>query len=109
MTQHTPTPWVIKDGYKIYSENVSVAFVSSPFNIDGTFTHIDAMGLDKEANAAFIVRACNAHDALIKALFECHEYLIGYHATEPDESMRRVVGSAIVRSEKALKLARGEV
>lgn len=66
--EHTPTPYSIRDDVRIYSGNVQVAICVGPFNVGGEFQHEDALGMDKKANADFIVRSCNAHHALVKAL-----------------------------------------
>lgn len=64
MTQHTKTPWVVhEDGRSIEALNqpgnlplITVCtFPNPPFDRDA-------------ANAAFIVRACNAHEELVEAL-----------------------------------------
>ena len=61
-TKHTPLPWTAEvhhivsrdtDGIARNNDNSSVAVAHGP---------------DKESNAAFIVRACNAHDELVAAL-----------------------------------------
>ena len=56
-TGHTPTPWIFKEGYHnnsmIYSENAELISVFQD---------------DNKANAQFIVKACNAHEELVKAL-----------------------------------------
>jgi len=51
MSEHTVTPWII-DGHQIVYDDMEVCRVSG-----------DAW----EANAAFIVRACNSHDELLEA------------------------------------------
>ena len=56
MTEHTPTPWVISRGKNtvmINGERGFVCFLDQP------------AGPEQEANAAFIVRACNAHSDLM--------------------------------------------
>jgi hypothetical protein len=58
-TQHTRTPW-IAEGSRIVSEamrNLTIARVG--ISADGDYS---------PANAAFIVRACNAHEQLVAAL-----------------------------------------
>jgi hypothetical protein len=63
MTEHTPTPWAVEDtgcGIEIVSGNFVVAEI---LPADGK----DPTDQDR-ANAAFIVRACNAHDELVRAL-----------------------------------------
>ena len=56
-TKHTPTPWTVLDGLS-YPE---------PFTGIAGGNGRDPVPLN-EINAAFIVRACNAHDDLVAAL-----------------------------------------
>jgi hypothetical protein len=61
-TTHTPTPWYTELDRSIRADDGDghVALLAgSDFNV-----------ATEEANAAFIVRACNAHDALVAALRE---------------------------------------
>jgi hypothetical protein len=73
---HTPTPWLAKeDGYEIY--------ITSPDYDDNGYeiAIVDNLGLDgkqadlQRVNAAFIVRAANAHDELVEALEEARDYV----------------------------------
>lgn len=62
MTQsHTPTPWYVNrfkgDSYRI-----------TQHELGGPKEDRIADGIKSEANAAFIVRACNSHDALVAML-----------------------------------------
>lgn len=104
MTQHTPTPWKLSDGFagaNVMSEtgtNVALALseFTAPRKAEGKILTIAEIA-EVKANAAFIVRACNAHDALVaeveKAVALMEAAGIGYN-------------EAGLRS--ALKLARGE-
>lgn len=56
MTQNTPTPW-LQDATHVYDQRENCVANCDQKNY----------GRD-EANAAFIVRAVNSHDALVKAL-----------------------------------------
>ena len=59
---HTPTPWHVL--------TTPIECLIRAENFEETFQNIAATpGLNRnaEANAAFIVRACNAHDALLDA------------------------------------------
>lgn len=63
-TAHTPLPWVTGKGIafacSIYSGTTNLAFARQDHGrIDATTA---------EANAAFIVRACNSHYLLVEAL-----------------------------------------
>ena len=50
---HTPTPWHVQAGTHIYYDDQSIALVESR---------------NRESNAEFIVRACNSHAALVRAV-----------------------------------------
>lgn len=69
--QHTPTPWKATDGKMTsFPDSVYVSAVGrdgfqSVLAIMNTDTNNDH---DKQANAAFIVRAVNAHQAMYDAL-----------------------------------------
>jgi hypothetical protein len=98
-TQHTPTPWKTETpkGWEqkgltaIWSDGVMVATCGR----QGT--------QEQQDNAAFIVRACNSHDALVAALEIAVERL---------ESVQAISGqhydfvAALTRARIALKLAR---
>ena len=61
MVEHTPTPWKAEPEY----EGDKQVFIHK----DGRSIADCAMGYgDDEANAAYIVRACNAFPDLVKAL-----------------------------------------
>jgi hypothetical protein len=67
MSEHTPTPWIVdatKFGPKIYETGRDADAICQLFDKNGIAFISDV------ANAAFIVRACNSHDALVKALEE---------------------------------------
>jgi len=60
--EHTPTPWFFSD-----PENGGIGHINS--NPEGSFYgDIATVWSDGLANAAFIVKAVNNHDALVKAL-----------------------------------------
>jgi hypothetical protein len=63
-TQHTPTPW------QVDASKHSVSIVADRFCVAQTATAQTGNVAPAEANAAFIVRACNAHDELVAALRE---------------------------------------
>lgn len=85
MTQHTPTPWIVK---KVRTQ-VGYCFNVGPQHIvddthggaclydDSTSFNPHAEG-EQEANAAFIVTACNCHDELVAALRDAHDLLGQY-------------------------------
>jgi len=65
VTQHTPVPWTYEAGSEIISvqgtRRLLVAQVLETAMLKDEPDH-------READAAFIVRACNAHEELLEAL-----------------------------------------
>lgn len=65
--ERTPSPWILEsrgwDGQFIYGQDERAGRDNRRFIAD-----VSLMFDGAEANAAFIVRACNAHDDLVKAL-----------------------------------------
>lgn len=66
MTKHTPTPW------EVFTDNETGLFSIGRKTSDysGTEYGIVAESIDLKANAEFIVRAVNNHQALVEALNE---------------------------------------
>jgi len=66
---HTPTPWSLaKSGRLIIREVPDIADGYDHYNV-AVLSHHSLVRLEESlANAAFIVRAVNSHDALVKAL-----------------------------------------
>ena len=97
---HTPTPWT-------YIASNCSNFVHIETDTDHSTIATLAKGTksQKEANAAFIVRACNAHDAMIHALNEFLE--VGPYVSNAD-SIAPALVAACKQARAALKLARGE-
>ena len=77
-TEHTPTPYEYPiDCGCIFSEDREIALVH---------------GEDRAANAAFIVRACNSHDALVEA---CKQALYAIPTTHGAfQTVRKAITSA---------------
>ena len=69
-TQHTPVPWSIGKRRWITSGDVDIARIHSVSKIGEG---------EAVANAEFIVRACNSHDALLEVL----ETLMALEGGEP--------------------------
>lgn len=63
---HTPTPWKLENGHSIIADH---PFKGAP--VATTYKLADngraQQQIPQEANASFIVRACNAHDELLAA------------------------------------------
>lgn len=70
-SQHTPTPWQLQDG--LSNRNITTSEGDCIARVDMAIEQ-DEQGKwhpnheVTEANAAFIVRACNSHEALVEAL-----------------------------------------
>jgi len=101
---HTPTPWTnngdcltAADGerYLLYFPIDNHARMAQSTDPESA-AFGKALLQEDEANAAFITRACNAHEALVAAL----ETAEGFRYSSPDTWYPAV--------QAALKLARGE-
>jgi len=64
-TQHTPTPWTL--------EHSTINNIELKTNIVQWQKPISEMDEEHQANARFIVTACNNHDRLVEALKAEHE------------------------------------
>ena len=75
-TQHTPVPWSIKCQEDLDPEGNGYIWaikgkrLSEEKNLNGGWKHYvqNPAVANSEANAEFIIRACNSHDALLEAL-----------------------------------------
>ncbi len=88
---HTPTPW---------GDNNNCQFVSpSGLLIGDTGNGDQRTWAERRANAAFIVRACNSHAALVAALEEIDRRLSQQvdadTATWPEETCRDIARAAL--------------
>lgn len=66
-TEHTPTPWTINEPHAARSNNAQILDLDGYIVVEcsGYASHT---GVNAKHNAAFIVRAVNSHEALVKAL-----------------------------------------
>lgn len=80
--KHTPTPWKVGPHTVILSNEggypTAIADIAIPIRGKG------ADYAEQQANAAFIVRAVNAHEELLALLKEVHEY--GAHGAKDLEA-----------------------
>jgi len=80
---HTPTPWQCDCGpyarqpriYSVSLNNRLYKLIAEVGNAEAPLTAQD----EWEANAAFIVRACNSHDELVAALTDAIETIKALH------------------------------
>lgn len=78
MTEHSPLPWFVP----IHLEGPTITDKS-----EGIIADID-LGLSPEvdqANAAYIVKACNAYPELVKALEQAVSMLNGAEVADPED------------------------
>jgi hypothetical protein len=86
-TKHTPTPWHRAGDYIVSEDEIAVAEITNPCLASQT----------EDANAAFIVRAVNAHEALVRALRELIE--AAEEDGRPDRPCVRVARAALALAE----------
>lgn len=101
--KHTPTPWIALKSTASFYEIIQKDDVHSIAYV------WDGEGRDAKATAAFIVRACNAHDELTKALTECVEALNAELGLDERYRIEAIQEDALERAEALLKrLAKAE-
>jgi len=73
---HTPTPTPTPYAYRMEGDSMAIIFHQTPTGEQRITRTASVLG---EANAAFIVQACNAHEALVKAATDLLAYLPASH------------------------------
>ena len=71
MSNHTPTPWKFKIGVTYAAEIIAVSKRGKEWVI-ARITGAKVGSSEAEANAEFVVRACNSHYDLLEA---CQEWI----------------------------------
>lgn len=107
---HTPTPWIVFDASARYpgidgQNDTTVVVHGYDGEACGVRGSVHATAL---ANAAFIVRACNAHDELVAALKEArNQMLTNRECAGKRQSNERVnmTSAALLQIERALAKA----
>lgn len=74
-TEHTPTPWAAVHGVLDDDDEGHPRSFVRPVKSEG-YQIAQTVGPNGPANAAFIVKAVNAHDALLKALKTARDALM---------------------------------
>lgn len=101
-TKHTPTPWFLSGPHNDGSAGI---YTTANPSVDSSVAAFSDVG---EANAAFIVRACNAHDELVAALENTLQFAKACQHMSEDKLMRQAIQHDIDKAEAALRKARGE-
>jgi hypothetical protein len=95
--QHTPTPWKVgrnlDHGLAIFTDQPTIRELVAAFK-NGTVS---------EADAAFILRACNVHEQLFTALDELIQAI-----DQGDSISAEEFGESLTEARSALAAARGE-
>ena len=106
-TKHTPTPWRTGDKYP--------ARIIGPANsriVAQTTIEVDDVASEREiVDAAFIVRACNAHAELVQQVeWFCRsiEYYIERDKRDGDDEGMKLKQFTLKSAQNALAKARGE-
>lgn len=83
MTKHTPTPWKMEQ----WGENHFAVVSDNDGQNHAVMQDIYCYAPEKAANAAFIVRACNAHEALVRELQAMYDHMIDRGEDEESDGM----------------------
>lgn len=114
-TQHTPVPWSIggfqyKDWRHSGEKSRGIIILANPNKntVPNTIAEIleSNFNINFEANAEFIVRACNSHDQLLES---CEQML--WILNDPSTQInggRRIFDKIISNAKSALEAAKGE-
>lgn len=94
---HTPTPYYVNDNGDIIAND--------PECVDGakcSMCQVDVANIqsENEADAAFIVQACNAHDDLLEAAKEALVRLNTLSCGCENETLGKILEAAITKGKK---------
>lgn len=87
---HTPTPW--RMGPALH-EGYHAAVMALSHTLIANFGDGSVGKAEHEANAAFIVRACNSHEAMLKQLKATQAMLVGRGLISHDPEMNDLFNS----------------
>ena len=108
--KHTPTPWEIKitqEGFEIVGSANKANYKSVIAWIKlGGATWKDTWNKEQEANAEFIVRACNSHEELLEA---CKEALPLCNEIIRDDPYANMAKKIATKLENVIAKAKGKV
>jgi len=108
--QRTPGPWKVR--YEKSRDRFVLSGTHDNIGDFGCFKGYEVDGVtgegEDEANAAFIVRACNNHDVLVKALQSLFEHCAMVHKCWGDGDNTKEADAAIKAGEAAIASATKE-
>jgi len=99
--KHTDTPW--KEDLEACVNEIKLVGANGDYvctiETEGNFD--EPSGINNSANAEFIVRCCNSHDELVKALRDLlYLFDVGNMENEPDEPEQVRAKKVLVNAEK---------
>lgn len=100
-SQHTPTLEILG-----HDENGYYAVGYMEHDCDGTTQHVIAAEIGEKEQAAFIVRACNSHDALVEALKKVRDEYVDHNSIAYPEEKHN--WPLLLEMEATIALAKGE-
>jgi hypothetical protein len=105
-TAHTPTPWKLMKNGRIAGPHIQLA--RGYQDVLGMIT-MNGDHQNMRANAAFIVKAVNAHDVLVEALNYARSELEAYELAATGEGYNNLaINSALELAEHSEPMERGE-
>jgi hypothetical protein len=105
ITGHTPVPWSIGglssnpgEGHVIESDSTdrTIAWTANSYCTSNDEEYISQEDI---ANAEFMIRACNSHDALVDTLQSVRWFLMGKARRDPAE--RKIISQVVDALDKA--------
>jgi hypothetical protein len=84
MSQQTPTPWIARNGDILVETEKGQETIATTYPMN----HIQG---ESDSNAAFIVRAVNSHEALLKQLRVAQERFLCYAKWIDEDGFRNAI------------------
>lgn len=110
MSKHTPGPWSADGANILYAaphedDAFEVIEINAPYNSQDRqlIAYIPAGFGQSQTNAAFIVRACNAHEELVNQLRLAQRMLLQTNWRLEEEFMAEIA-AAIANAEERVKV-----
>lgn len=113
MAEHTPLPWELCAASKHHGPYIVGCYGSTICDLYAMSNPMAASVrnggdsypiafTDADANAAFIIKACNAHDALVAALEDASAFMQGVMQERGDSGVSILIKAASAALAKAL-------
>ena len=100
---HTPTPW--RMGPALH-EGYHAAVMALSHTLIANFGDGSVGKAEHEANAEFIVRACNSHDAMVEALEAMYLQMSHFESAWEEAGVVDLYGDAMAKAIAALGQAK---